>query len=119
MQGKLRRGWPVVKALVSLAILFFIGRSFARDLAKPELWEQPIAFGWLLPAGLLYLAGLSACALYWRRLLQHIGQRPTVAGTLRAYFIGQLGKYVPGKALALAAAPACCAATAFRPDSPP
>jgi uncharacterized membrane protein YbhN (UPF0104 family) len=101
MQGKSRRWWPVAKALLSLAILFYLGRSFARDLARPELYDQPFHLGWLVPAGLLYLAGLSASALYWRWLLTALGQRPPLAATLRAYFLGQLGKYVPGKALAL------------------
>jgi uncharacterized membrane protein YbhN (UPF0104 family) len=101
MQGKLRRWWPVGKAVIGLAILYYLGRSFARDLSRPDLWEHPIHIGWLLPAALLYLAGLSLCALYWRRLLGHLGQRPPLLATVRAYFIGQLGKYVPGKALAL------------------
>jgi uncharacterized membrane protein YbhN (UPF0104 family) len=101
MQGKPRRWWPVVKALVSLAILYFIGRVFVRDLSRPELWEEPLRVGWLAPAALLYLAGLALCALYWRRLLQHLGQRPPLIDSLRAYYVGQLGKYVPGKALAL------------------
>jgi uncharacterized membrane protein YbhN (UPF0104 family) len=101
MQGKRRRWWSVVKALAGLAIVFFIGRGFVRDLLRPELWEQPLRLGWLVPAALLYVVGLSICALYWRRLLVHLGQRPPITATLGAYFIGQLGKYVPGKALAL------------------
>jgi hypothetical protein len=101
MQGKRRRWWSVIKALVGLTIVFYIGRSFVRDLSQAELWEQPLHLGWLVPAGILYLAALSLCALYWRRLLVHLGQRPPISGTLGAYFIGQLGKYVPGKALAL------------------
>jgi uncharacterized membrane protein YbhN (UPF0104 family) len=101
MQVKRRRWWPVVKALVGLVIIFYIGRGFARDLAREELWEQPLHLSWLVPAAVLYLLAFSVCALYWRRLLVHLGQQPPVVATLRAYFIGQLGKYVPGKALAL------------------
>jgi uncharacterized membrane protein YbhN (UPF0104 family) len=101
MEGKRRRWWPVVKALVGLVIVFYIGRSFARDLAHEELWEQPLHVGWLVSAALLYVVAFAICALYWRRLLLCLGQRPTLMSTLAAYFIGQLGKYVPGKALAL------------------
>jgi hypothetical protein len=101
MGGKSRRWWPVAKALVSLAILVFLGRSFARDLSRPDLWEQPLHLGWLVPAAVVYLAGLTISALWWRRLLYHFEQRPSLAGTLRAYFLGQMGKYVPGKALGL------------------
>jgi uncharacterized membrane protein YbhN (UPF0104 family) len=101
MHGKLRRWWPVLKALISLAILFYLGRAFARDLSREDLWEEPIHLGPLLPAAGLYLAGLSLCALYWRRLLGNFCERPPLLPTFRAYFISQMGKYVPGKALAL------------------
>jgi uncharacterized membrane protein YbhN (UPF0104 family) len=99
-QGKIR-WWPIVKVLLALAILWWIGKRFAQDLSRPELWQQPLAVGWLVPAALCYLGGLSWSALYWRRLLGHLGHRPPLAATFRAYFLGQLGKYVPGKALAL------------------
>jgi len=37
--------------------------------------------------------------LYWFRLMTAMNQKPSIYSTLRAYFIGHLGKYVPGKAL--------------------
>ena len=37
--------------------------------------------------------------LYWHRLLRVLGQRPRLLETLRAYYAGHLGKYVPGKAM--------------------
>jgi uncharacterized membrane protein YbhN (UPF0104 family) len=103
MQGKQakRRWWPIVKAFLGLAILSWIGWRFYQDLSRPELYQQPLAIGWLVPAAFCYLAGQSLSALYWRRLLGHLGHRPPLAATFRAYFVGQLGKYVPGKALAL------------------
>jgi uncharacterized membrane protein YbhN (UPF0104 family) len=101
MRGKLRRAWPIVKALLWLLILYLIGRQFARDLQRPELWRRPLHAGWLLLSGLLYLLGLAMSALYWRRLLGHLGVRPPLTPALRAYYLGHLGKYLPGKAWAL------------------
>jgi uncharacterized membrane protein YbhN (UPF0104 family) len=101
MRGKLRRAWPVVKAVLWLAILLLIGRQFARDLQRPELWQRPLHPGWLLLSGVLYLLGLGFSALYWDRLLGHLGARPPLSAALRAYFLGHLGKYLPGKAWAL------------------
>jgi uncharacterized membrane protein YbhN (UPF0104 family) len=101
MRGKLRRAWPFIKALLWLCILFFIGRQFARDLQRPELWQRPVHLGWLLASALLYLLGLSFSAVYWQRLLVHLGARPPLGASLRAYFIGHLGKYMPGKAWAV------------------
>jgi uncharacterized membrane protein YbhN (UPF0104 family) len=101
MPGKLRRWWPAVKALVCLAILAAITRRFAVDLARPELWQRRVHPGWLALSGLLYLLGIGLSALYWRRLLGHLGTAPPLGTTLRAYYLGHLGKYLPGKAWAL------------------
>jgi uncharacterized membrane protein YbhN (UPF0104 family) len=103
MQAKqgIRRWWPTVKLVLGLAILAWIAWRFAEDLSRPELWQQPLALGWLVPASVCYLLGLSLSALYWRYLLGRLGHRPGLGATFRAYFVGQLGKYVPGKALAL------------------
>lgn len=101
MGGKLRRWWPVLKAALCVAILVAIGRQFAHDLRRPDLWQRPFSPGWLALSGVLYLAGIGFSALYWYRLLGHLGQRPTLPSALRAYYIGHLGKYLPGKAWAL------------------
>jgi uncharacterized membrane protein YbhN (UPF0104 family) len=101
MRGKLRRWWPAVKALVGLAILVALGRRFARDLARPELWEQPLQPGWLLPSALFYLAAIGLSAIFWGHLLRRLGQPAPAWDVTRAYYVSHLGKYVPGKALAL------------------
>ena len=101
MRGKLRRAWPVLKAILWLVILVLIGRQFARDLRRPELWQHSLHAGWLALSGVLYVLGLSCSALYWDRLLGHLGARPPLGDALRAYYVGHLGKYLPGKAWAL------------------
>lgn len=101
MRSKWRRLWPILKAILWLVLLALIGRQFARDLQRPELYQRPLHIGWLLLSGLLYELGMGFPALYWRRLLGHLGARPPLGAALRAYYIGQLGKYVPGKAWAL------------------
>jgi hypothetical protein len=104
MQEKRRRWWPVVKWAIILAILTAIGWRFVIDLSRPELYQQPL-FGprllWLAPAALLYLAGMSLSGLYWWRLLVHLGAPAPAKAALRAYWLSQLGKYVPGKAWAV------------------
>lgn len=101
MRAWLRKSWPLLKALLALAILVAIGRQFARDLSRPELWQRPLHFGWLGLSALLYLLGLGFSACYWYRLLAALGQRPAFLSTVRAHYIGQMGKYLPGKAWAL------------------
>jgi hypothetical protein len=49
----------------------------------------------------LYLAGLSCSAAFWHLTLRLSGEHPSVFASLRAYFTGHLGKYMPGKGWAL------------------
>ncbi len=101
MHTRLRKYWPIAKWLFTIAVLVFVGRHFAHDLSKPELWQRPMDFGWLVVAGLLYLAGLGMSALYWLALLRRMNQTVDLVPAVRAYYLGHFGKYVPGKAWAL------------------
>jgi len=65
--------------------------------AKFSVWQ--LHGGWLLMGGVCYLLGMLPCGLFWHRTLYAMGQRPRPLRTLRAFYIGHLGKYVPGKAL--------------------
>ncbi|MFH5805346.1 lysylphosphatidylglycerol synthase domain-containing protein [Alienimonas sp. DA493] len=68
------------------------------DAARRPFDLHPV---WLLPAGLAYLAGWLPSVWVFRLLLERAGQRVGYADAARAYYCGHLGKYVPGKALAL------------------
>jgi hypothetical protein len=97
----LRRGWPWLKALLGLAVVAIVGVRFGRDLMELQLHDRPVRAGWAVASGALYLTGLFFSALTWRRLLTHAGERPRLLTTVRAYYLGHLGKYLPGKAWAL------------------
>jgi uncharacterized membrane protein YbhN (UPF0104 family) len=101
MRAWLRKFWPLIKWVLTVAILIAIGRRFYHDLRDPKLWEQPLHFGWLAFSGLLYVLALCCFTLYWVRLLRRLGQQPTIPVALRAYLVGMMGKYLPGKAWAL------------------
>lgn len=61
-------------------------------------WKQ-LRAEWLVLAMVFYLIGMLPSCLFWWRALWAMGQRPLFLETLRAFYIGHLGKYVPGKAL--------------------
>ena len=52
---------------------------------------------WLVASGLLYLVGCLPSAIFWYAVLLRTGQKVKLGESLRAYYISQLGKYVPGK----------------------
>ncbi len=102
MRDRLRKLWPFVKVLLGLAVIVIIGRRFYKDLSDPpEGWERSLRPGWLVLSGGLYLVGLGFSGLCWHRLLLGLGQRLPCHVALRAYYIGHMGKYLPGKAWAL------------------
>jgi hypothetical protein len=110
MRTRLRKWWPLLKALLAIAILIAIGRQFAHALQIPErgfkpaledLWTRIVHPWWLVLSGCLYLLGLGLSAVYWFGLLRALDQQPTFLSAVRAHFIGQMGKYLPGKAWAL------------------
>lgn len=101
MNAKRAFWWLLGKYLLAAAILIFVVIRFAQDLARLDPSELTLRPGWLIASLLLYLLGLSCSGLFWYRLLWTFGERPTFLKAMRAYFVGHLGKYLPGKALSL------------------
>lgn len=95
------RKWVSLAVMLAIVALLAWGvrRTFAQAYA--ELREHPLHFHlpWLVAAGGLYLCAMLPAALFWRRVMRLMGQPVGLFAALRAYYIGQLGKYVPGKAL--------------------
>ena len=97
--------------LAKLAFRLIVGISVCLGIAHTvnKAWHElqnqqavnlaEISVSWLLAAGVFYLVGLLPCWLYWHQTLRSMGQHPRLSETLRAYFLGHLGKYVPGKAM--------------------
>ena len=49
----------------------------------------------------LYLLTMSLSWIFWHIVLRKFGQQPQALRSARAFFISQLGKYVPGKAMVI------------------
>ena len=110
MFAHIRPWWPYLKAILVLAILAGIGRQFAIALKVSEKgWWGSIEDlarrlqhpGWIVLSGALYAGGLGFSATYWCFLVRALGFRVRTLQLIRGYYIGQMGKYLPGKAWAL------------------
>ncbi len=87
------------KLLIFALVAWFVGGTFLdglRQIGRHPVELHPI---WLIPSGVVYLLALLPAAWYWRRILNTLGQEAGLGETLQAYYIGHLGKYVPGKAM--------------------
>jgi hypothetical protein len=88
-----------VKLLIVALVAWFVRDTLLK--AWRQIGEQTWQWHpfWLLSAGAIYLIGLLPAGLYWHYVLKVLGQEVQWANTLKAYYIGHLGKYVPGKAM--------------------
>ena len=94
-----RKSWlrRAVEIAVTAAFLAYVGYALAKRWGD----VRGVIGDLSLPALGLSLAGALAavwCAfLSWRVLLADFGSRVPVTGAMRIFFVGQLGKYLPGK----------------------
>lgn len=96
------RRWPVgtiLKTLFALAVVVGVGSYFAKILLDPKLNAESftLRWEWLFFAGLLYLTAHTIWGTFWWQLLRSQGANVRWRQGVGAYFISQLGKYVPGK----------------------
>lgn len=89
----------VAKTLLALALLAAVGWYFAKLIRDPALAANPptLRLEYLVPAGLLYLSAHVVWATFFVQLLHYEGSRVSWMVGVRAYFVSQMGKYVPGK----------------------
>jgi hypothetical protein len=93
--------WRWVKWSLAIALVTTIGARFWHDLRDQRLPPLTLSYTWLVLSAALYLSGLGCFAWYWFRLLKSFGQSPGLGRSFRAYYLGQLGKYLPGKGWSL------------------
>jgi glycosyltransferase 2 family protein len=84
--------------VIACVVWYFFNR-----LRQPVLWNGALVFRieWIVPAGLVYLIAYTIWGRYYVTLLRNQGATVSSATGLRAYFISQMGKYVPGKVLVI------------------
>lgn len=85
------------KLAIFALLCWAIWRALAasNEQLSQHVWH--VEPGWLVLSAVLYLAGVLPAAVFWHRLLLRTGQEVSFAVACRAYFVSQLGKYVPGK----------------------
>ena len=96
-----RRHWPIVaiKLLIVVLVVWFIRRTIVDAWRELESHPLQVDYGWLAAAGGFYLLGTFFCGVFWHRILRAMGQEVGFWKALRAFYVGHLGKYVPGKAM--------------------
>jgi glycosyltransferase 2 family protein len=86
----------VVGVVLALAAAVFVGRALVRDRAEIGDALERASPGWLALAAALAIVGMTAIAIPWRRAIQLLGDDLPMSQVVRRYFVGEIGKYVPG-----------------------
>ncbi|MGI5831680.1 MAG: lysylphosphatidylglycerol synthase transmembrane domain-containing protein [Thermoguttaceae bacterium] len=89
----------LVKWTLTLLVFFFIGRELVKSSDEFRHYEWNLHYGRLVAAGLLYLAAFFPASYFWHHVLRSFGQSPTFFRSMKSFYLSQLGKYVPGKAM--------------------
>jgi glycosyltransferase 2 family protein len=91
-----RRRRTVVRLVVLALVLAFVAVLLAGQWQQVRPLLGRLSFVGLLAATVAVLAGHLATFLSWRALLTDLGFPLPPAGSLHVFFLGQLGKYLPG-----------------------
>jgi glycosyltransferase 2 family protein len=97
---RLRRLVGPLVLVVALVALVLTLRAQGQDARDALGRTDPAA---VALSGAAVLAGLLASVQVWKRLLADLGSPLTQRQALHVFFVGQLGKYVPGTVFAMAA----------------
>jgi hypothetical protein len=93
MKGRVVRSVGLAVAVLGV---FFVGRELVRSWDEVRDAIADANPGLLLLALLVGATGFLVIGLGWRRCLAALGSHPPARDALHWYYVGQLGKYVPG-----------------------
>ena len=96
-----RRIWPYLKWGLFIVVMLFVGRRAIDLWRNSPKTDLRVDARWLVPAAAMYLIGWIPSVWFWRAMLKRMHQKVGWYDALRAYYVGHMGKYLPGKALVL------------------
>ncbi len=95
------RVWPFLKWVLFIVVMSFVGKRAVDLWRNSPQTELHVDVRWLVPAAALYLVGWMPSVWFWRAMLKRMQQKVGWFEATRAYYVGHVGKYLPGKALVL------------------
>jgi uncharacterized membrane protein YbhN (UPF0104 family) len=89
----------MLRIVALLLVAWGVGGSVRTGLVELSKHQWSVDPVWLAAAGALYAIGLMPMGWFWRQTLVALKHPAPLLPTLRAYFLGHVAKYVPGKAM--------------------
>jgi uncharacterized membrane protein YbhN (UPF0104 family) len=91
-----RRWGPPLRALAAVAIVAALVVLLADQWPHVRPLLADLRWYGVAAAALAVWAGIAATFACWRAVLTALGYSPPLNGAMRIFYLGQLGKYVPG-----------------------
>lgn len=95
------RRWLIwlLRVVALLVVCLAVHSTVRHALAQLSERDWHLSPAWIVASGALYVLGLMPMGWFWGRTLAAMRFPAPLMAVLRAYFLGHLGKYVPGKAM--------------------
>lgn len=87
------------KLIVIALVLIWIGGRLYQDSNEIMKYNWTIHYRWVILSCLIYLLAFFPASVFWFFLLHWMGQKISFFQAVRAFYVSQLGKYLPGKAM--------------------
>ncbi|MEU4835118.1 YbhN family protein [Streptosporangium sp. NPDC023615] len=97
------RSSRLLRVLLALVAVGFLGYGLARNRDETAAAVAQLSVWTLVGSYLSVMAGIAVMVLAWRTVLAGMGSPLPLGAAARVFFVGQLGKYVPGSVWAYAA----------------
>lgn len=82
--------------LLGGAAVFFVVRRLIHDWPEVQPYLDDADVRWLVAAGVFAILGMTSIGWGWRHVMRTLGADPKLGRTIAWYYVGELGKYVPG-----------------------
>jgi len=82
--------------VLGLLAVGFVGRRLVTDWPRVSDELADAETGWLVAAGAFAILGMTSIGWGWRYVLRTLGAEVPLRRVVPWYFVGELGKYVPG-----------------------
>ena len=89
----------LAKLAIVAVVLYFAGDATRKAWTQISEEGLSISPGLAIASGLAYLMGQAPMAWFWRKTLIALGQPAPIVPATVAFYISQIGKYVPGKGM--------------------
>ncbi|MDR1959554.1 MAG: flippase-like domain-containing protein [Planctomycetaceae bacterium] len=87
------------KLLIFILVIVWVVHEIWKTSGEIAAYKWSLHWGWILLSCGIYFTAYLPAWIYWHLCMKTLGQKPHWFRSLRAYYIGHLGKYVPGKAV--------------------